>query len=421
LDFDAGAFGAGSRGVEALLREFAGQEWEDAQATIMENLRPTFDQVKFTRDEARSFLSEVTARTAGEIPDDIRRTLLWANPRYAQRPAQEFLDGWKCTFHMKDHPKSKGANLSFSYPASWVSDEGEHPNIVQKFVSKGRHGSEMVAIITKELPLPAGTAITETDKEDFFSPEALRDIAPGNATFLGAQSTTIDGEPAGIIEYTMAGERLGLKFVQRVWAVTLLCGDTLVQVQFGVGGPVGSETDIEQRMALFKPLFWHMANCIVLPDKWTAGQHSSHFQDDIMPAVATTMSPLQSWQPPNDGSPWIATPFIVFALGCGIALTPPLVLRYVIVRRPLSRKTSSWLAAGFSAFFLFAAIALVSEEGELPKIGPGDILMFMVSRWIMTRGYVPASMPLDKPSLPSDSSCISSGQMFFRRFLCGSG
>lgn len=55
--------------------------------------------------------------------------------------------------------QAKGVNFTISYPNSWRAAEGERPNILQKFVSEGGHGLEMM-ILTKDLPSPPGTVLT---------------------------------------------------------------------------------------------------------------------------------------------------------------------------------------------------------------------------------------------------------------------
>ncbi|RJP31871.1 MAG: hypothetical protein C4547_15005, partial [Phycisphaerales bacterium] len=59
---------------------------------------------------------------------------------------REFIDGRRLTFSTKDHPKARGANFTIAYPSSWKAAEGERPHIVQKFVSEGGRGFEIVMI-----------------------------------------------------------------------------------------------------------------------------------------------------------------------------------------------------------------------------------------------------------------------------------
>ena len=54
--------------------------------------------------------------------------------------ATEFASGNRKKFHTADHPKSKGLKMVLSYPNSWLAEEGDRPNVVQKFFSEGGVG-----------------------------------------------------------------------------------------------------------------------------------------------------------------------------------------------------------------------------------------------------------------------------------------
>lgn len=185
-------------------------------------------------------------------------------------PAREFLDGNRITFSTKGHPKAKGVNFTIAYPNSWAAAAGERPNIVQKFVSEGGRGLEMVMIVTKDLALPPGTVLTNSDLKEIFAPSELRGMLPDGAVLVDARSTEIEGMPAGILEYTIRADRAGMDLRVHAWILNFLLGRTLVQIQCQVGGPGGGERDVSRRMSTFKPLFILMANSIVFPDKWTS-------------------------------------------------------------------------------------------------------------------------------------------------------
>lgn len=294
-------------------------------------------------------------------------------------PAREFLDGSRTTFSTKGHAKAKGVNFTIAYPNSWAAAEGERPNLVQKFVSKGGRGLEMVMIITKELPLPPGTVLAHEDLKELFVPSELRGMLPDGAVFVDARSTEIEAAPAGILEYTMRAERAGMTLLIHAWTLNFLSSNTIVQIQFQVGGPAGSERDVAQRMAQFKPLFTLMANSVVFPDKWTGAAET--------PGSNKATRQASSALPYDDPPLFILTLVVSFIVSWGLGLMPPLLIRYVFLRRPLSKKAASWVAAGFSAFFWMAFLVINSALGEKPGTGAVWIIIFFVARWIMSRGY----------------------------------
>lgn len=184
---------------------------------------------------------------------------------FAETPAQQFLAG-KTKFSTAGHPKSKGISMTIEYPTTWTAKEGERPNIVQKFTSPG--GQEMVGIMTKSIPIPAGTKITEDELKEFFTPDEMKSLLPEVATFISAKPTKIEGLPAGILEYSMRQERAGLSIDMQVVAFIFIHEATMVQVLCSVGGGSDQAASFPKRMAEFMPLFTLMANSIVLPDRW---------------------------------------------------------------------------------------------------------------------------------------------------------
>ena len=98
------------------------------------------------------------------------------------------------------------------------------------------------------------------------------------------------------------------------------------------------------------------------------------------------------------GEQWEFVLLISFLITWGIGLTPPVLIRYIFLRRPLNRKSASWVAAGFSAFFWIAFLAINNALGEKPSTaGTGTvwIFMFFVARWIMSRGYIPSPIAVE--------------------------
>jgi hypothetical protein len=231
-----------------------------------------------------------------------------AGPLFAQSAdaTRKFLDGHRATFSTRDHLKAKGVNFTIAYPSGWLASEGERPNIVQKFVSEGGRGLEMAMIVTKELPLPAGTIVTDEDMREIFSPAGLQEMLPTGAVFVGAQSTEIEATPAGILEYSMRSERAGMTVLIHAWTLNFLYAQTLVQVQFQVAGSTQSAEEVVRRMATFKPLFVLIANSIVFPDKWSAA-----------PGIATGVS-----NPPHlqfrSGMPMPALSYLLVLSSLGV-------------------------------------------------------------------------------------------------------
>lgn len=97
---------------------------------------------------------------------------------------------------------------------------------------------------------------------------------------------------------------------------------------------------------------------------------------------------------------------IGFLISWGLGLTPPLLIRYVFVRKPLSKKTATWIAVSFSVFFWMAFRYVNYVHGERPGSGFVWILIFFVARWIMSNGYVPPAEEKESEQPESEISKI---------------
>lgn len=183
----------------------------------------------------------------------------------AQSPATEFLDRKVSTFSTKGHPKAKGVVLTIKYPRSWEAQEGERPNVVQKFVSESGKGLETIMIIAKTLPSEIDS---DSELKDLLSEHYLKDSLPENATFIRASSTKIENEPAAIMEYSMRGKRAEIEITLHVISLTFFQGRTMVVVQCGVSEPSSKESELPTRLDTFRPLFQLVMNSIILDDKW---------------------------------------------------------------------------------------------------------------------------------------------------------
>lgn len=180
----------------------------------------------------------------------------------------EFLEGKRSKFDTKGHEKAKGLSMKISYPSSWVAKEGERPNIVQKFISEGGTGLEMVLIITKSLQHPGGEKPTKGEIKDFLSPSEMKDTLPPGSKFIDAKETNIENLDASILEYSMSLERAGERVLMHTVTYTFVVDSTLVQVQCQVAGPPNAQPSVQERMEKFRSLFKLIANSIVIDSRW---------------------------------------------------------------------------------------------------------------------------------------------------------
>jgi len=179
---------------------------------------------------------------------------------------RDILDGNVSTFSSAGHPKSKGAVFTMKYPSSWKIREGARPNVVQDIEYSNGKETATVVIITKSLP--DSYKPTRKEVEEILSPAALKSSIPDKATFVSGLSTEIEGDPAGILEYTMLSDRAGSSFKMHMFSMTFFQGNTMVQVQFSVGSLLTEANGLNASASEWKPVFQAMMNSIVFPEKW---------------------------------------------------------------------------------------------------------------------------------------------------------
>lgn len=300
--------------------------------------------------------------------------------------ARKFIDGEISLFNTKNHVKSKGAEFTIAYPNSWVSKEGDRPNIVQKFISENGRGLEMALILTNAIPLHNGVRLTRNELKELFTPTELREIVPSGARLIEAKATEIEGEPAGIIEYALRMERAGESVIMQSWSLIFAYNGTFVQVQFSVGVPdiSGGYELAQQRMDDFKPLFHLMANSIIFPEKWTGWSEWEKNNNNNRDSIMDNNSALVFAG--NTG--YIVVIFDLLATWA-IGLLPSILIRYVFLKQPLKRSTASWVSIIIAFIFWISSLALSHSLGETSTAGVSftAYVLFFISRWILSRGY----------------------------------
>ncbi|MBV9659495.1 MAG: hypothetical protein JO295_15460 [Verrucomicrobia bacterium] len=184
----------------------------------------------------------------------------------AKADITEFAAKRTALFSTSGHPKAKGAKFSMRYPMSWKATETDVPIGLQIITSSGGKGLECVSIVANELPPTESASAAQV--EAFFTPAGLQEIVPRGATFLTASPTMIQGERAGLIEYSWKQNIAGVAIHARFLVVVFFQQRTLVHIGFQVSVPAERAAELDLRFEAFRPLFQMMMLNIVFYDKW---------------------------------------------------------------------------------------------------------------------------------------------------------
>jgi hypothetical protein len=177
-------------------------------------------------------------------------------PTLAGKPAKKFSTA--------GHAKAKGVDLTIKYPADWKAEEGDRPNVVQKFVNPS--STALVMIGTKTLP--GETPSKEEVAELLADRESVVQMVSPNSKVLDFKFTKLEGEPAAIVESLDSRERAGIQVNSQVVCLIFFRGNTMVLVHGMVGGPNSDSATVSKNFESHRGLFTLMFSSIVFNDKW---------------------------------------------------------------------------------------------------------------------------------------------------------
>jgi hypothetical protein len=274
------------------------------------------------------------------------------------------------SFSTEGHPKAQGLGITLKNPSSWVAREGERPHIVKKFVDS-ENGQICLLTIAK---LPAGIpyAISEFQHSD------LIDALPEGAEFLFGALTKLDSLPAMQIGYKMTQEQAGTPITTYGVMYATAYDRKIIQMICGVFA-LSDTPSLRHRFSKYQPLYQIVANSLVVQNQWSSSTITARAHGD----AATKTAKGSGTYDFGSGDFWLTFVFSVL-ITWSTGLAPAFIFRYLVYRRPLSRKAANWIS-GVSCFTL-AMIFLVIKvaAGDVSGISPVWIIVFLVSRWIMT-------------------------------------
>jgi len=259
------AFKEAEAGVEARLKAFGPDQWEDTRAKMIAQFEPVLKQQnsKATREIAINFLEVVQQRAKGALDSPNREMLLASHPKFVKSPELEFATGYTGTFSSKGHPKAKGVELTIRYPLSWKQLEADRPNIVQKWTSDGGHGTDIFMVQVRKFPaLP-----TPQESAELFTESFAKEMFEEGGTTLSYTTGRLEKLPVGIVHFTQTTKRLDLSVDTRGVFYYLVHEDAFIALQFMCYTPGGAEAK-EARIKQLEPLIKGIVNSLVLPTNY---------------------------------------------------------------------------------------------------------------------------------------------------------
>lgn len=157
------------------------------------------------------------------------------------------------------HPKAKGVNLKLRPPMGWKIEEGDRPNIVQKFLFKNNN---YMIIVKDNIMFFSRNEMSELLSDDEYVNDFLSEVSSflTNPQILNHSIVSVDKYPS--LEFTMKGEieRLGIKMsiIQKCWVIFF--EDKIIYLQSG--GLANNE------FAALEKLYDLVTNSVIFPEQY---------------------------------------------------------------------------------------------------------------------------------------------------------
>jgi hypothetical protein len=264
-DFSSSFGNAEKNLIQYLTKHWGEKNFSDFEITIKNKISETIANQKFDEEDARSFVNEVQNRAYGEISTPVLETLL--HFQHLENPENEFINGYKQIFKTKGHAKSKGTDWQIKVPKSWLAEEAERPNIIQKFTSNYGDGSEIILIMIKDMGLPQNYKLPEKELNTIFSEKGTKEILPKGSKFISFKKMILDNNNGGMLIFDQIVERLDTKTQIRMIQFYFIRSGKMYFIQCSVKTSDLSE-DLTNRANIFMPLFRQVANSLVINEQY---------------------------------------------------------------------------------------------------------------------------------------------------------
>ena len=197
-----------------------------------------------------------------EIESPTKETFLYF--KYINSPAKEILDGHYEFFNTREHPKSSGLELKMKIPTTYKCEEGDSPNVVQKFNEfEGHFGSKSFLTIT-EIPESSGAFDALASPSLINESDILEMCLDEGAKFRHFEVIKIDGIPFGVVEMSRMQDFPMGNFEVIYLAYITYFRNRLIVLSFSTLVDSDREAHYENNKLLFKTI----AMSMVFTDRW---------------------------------------------------------------------------------------------------------------------------------------------------------
>ena len=256
------SFSNAEKNIIYALQEILKEECPEFLEILEQQINEILSTQQLNQEVAARFIAEVESRARGEIPSPVLETLL--TYQFTDWPMEEFTLGYNRIFRTKNHPKAKDVDFQIRYPISWRPEEGERPNIIQKFTSENGRGLEGFSLMVIDLPFP----ITEQDLDDFFVESELKGMVLEGGKFISAKPIVLDKHKGAMIICDYTAQRVDMTITMRTLMFLTIYEGKTIQILCFVSALPGAENELQERFNRFEPLFKMIANTFIIQEQY---------------------------------------------------------------------------------------------------------------------------------------------------------
>ena len=270
--------------MESIYEQASGENVDVFKNEIINKILTEYDYANFSSFEATTYLhnfEEERIKGNHELYGDFVGILLSHNTYYQSNPAKEFLDDYKNIFYTDNHSKSKGLNISISYPKSWSSQEGKRPNIITLIQNSNKDclATLLVGDLLSEMGVTYGSLSNEEIEyfksgefanemiNEFEDPkEYLLSVGLKNVTDTDSKRTTIDSQPAIIIKGR--GEKSTVLADLDVYMISYIIIYDYHMINIGVMITLNEQDYPQEHINKYDLLSKLIASSLIIKDQW---------------------------------------------------------------------------------------------------------------------------------------------------------
>ncbi|MBF9231758.1 hypothetical protein [Microvirga alba] len=252
-------FGESEKKLEEILRSMLGSKFDETDRQLRASIEANAKKQALTRPDAAAFLELMAARARGEIADEFLKPLLIA--KYADRPAAEFVDGWRQTFVSDGSGKARGVKIHLQIPKSFGSKESPRPHIVRNWTSQDGKGPIVLVLDIREV----GAAVTQKSLDEEFGPDMVKDVVGPDGQVLNSGKFKHETYPGFWVQAVRAEERATMKVQIAFQLYQIFARDKAVAIGCFSTLDEGARSDPKTVFQELQPLCLQVLNTLVLP------------------------------------------------------------------------------------------------------------------------------------------------------------